>query len=169
MGPPLGNDNLLDFRSAQKTLLAAPTIHQQLFLKAPGFSIAIDIVAHRSSAEVDSLLQHALDRLEKPFLLIAAKRRHSSQRMDAGFKKSFIRIDVPDTRHKTLIQKKRLDGQRPPAKAVQERIQPVFLGKGLQAEAGKKNDPGPASTGASRYTFPNIRMSRYKREEPFSK
>ena len=100
----LGDHNLLDFAAALKAALAAPTIDEQLFLEAPTLPITIDVIAHRSSAKMDSLLQDGLDRPKKPFILIQAKRRHSSQGMDAGFKESFIRIDVTDARYKTLIQ-----------------------------------------------------------------
>ena len=79
-------------------------IHHQLFLVTPRFPIAVDEVTQTGAAEFDPPLQDLCDGLKKPFPLYYPYGSNFPGRMNSRVEESLIGIDIPDPRHKTLIQ-----------------------------------------------------------------
>lgn len=72
-------------------------------------SFTIHVVSQARSAELNPLLQNQRYRLEKPCLLTPREMIGGSQWMYPCLEESFVRINVADTRHESLIQQQCLD------------------------------------------------------------
>ena len=82
----------------------------------------VDVVTWRRAAETDAFAKRPADRLMETRDLVGAQRAGLAKRVDPRAPQRLDRIDVPDPRDRTLIEKQHFDGS--PRATPQERAQP---------------------------------------------
>ena len=134
MGTPLADGYFLDIGLTAIAALTPTSVNHQFLLVISGLPTTVDIVSKTRSAMLDASLQNQWNRPEEPFLFGPTQGANRPGRVDPGFEKSFVGVDVSDSCHEMLVEQERFHLEFALAKPVQKRVQIVVLRERLQAQ-----------------------------------
>ena len=121
-------------RIATQTGLPGPSVDHQLFLIRTLFPLAVHVVSEAGASELNPSLQHCRNRSEQSSPVARSKLVGSPLGVNPGFEECLVRVDVPDARNESLIEKQGLDAQAPIPESFPEAIPAIGVAEGFEAQ-----------------------------------
>src|SRR6185503_1185820 len=129
---------LLDRRAAPRAWLARAAVNPELVLHPPSAPLRVAVVAQGGALTGDAHLQRSSNGLAEPRDLVAVERPRRAKRMDPRPPQRLVRIDVPHSRGRSLVEESSLDRGAAPFQRPGERARGEAPLERLAAETPRR-------------------------------